>query len=73
MVPVGNLPAGLPHYIYYPTPSDDGPKLKEPDVFMGKDLAWLTMFISQCVTWFLGKPQKFTTDRDHVLFATSYL
>src|ERR1700731_1278319 len=70
-VPVGNPPASPPHYIYYPTSSDDGPKLKEPDVFMGKDLAWLTMFISQCVTWFLGKPQKFTTDWDHVLFATS--
>ena len=31
------------------------------------------MFILQCVTWFLGKLWKFTTDRDCVLFATSYL
>ena len=40
---------------------------------MGKDPAWLMMFISQCVTWFLGKPWKFATDRNCVLFATSYL
>ena len=73
MVPVRNLLASPPHYIYYPTSSDNGPKLKEPDVFMGKDLAQLMMFISQCITWFLGKPQKFTTDQDHILFATSYL
>ena len=73
VVPIGNLLAGPPHYIYYLTPSDDGPKLKEPDVFMGKDLAQLMMFISQCIMWFLGKPWKFATDWDHVLFTTSYL
>ena len=72
-MPIRNPLAGLPHYIYYPTSSDDGPKLKEPGVFTGKDPAWLTMFISQCITWFLGKPRKFATDRDCVLFATSYL
>jgi hypothetical protein len=52
---------------------DDGPKLKEPDVFTGRDPAKLAPFISQCIHWFLAKPRRYTNDRDQVLFAASYL
>src|SRR4051794_6414795 len=40
-------------YIYYPVGTvEPGPKLKEPDVFTGRDPTKLTPFISQCVHWF---------------------
>ena len=52
---------------------DEGPKLKEPDVFNGKDAAKLPVFISQCVQHFLAKPNRYQTDRARVLFATSFL
>lgn len=52
---------------------DEGPKLKEPEVFNGKDAAKLPVFISQCVQHFLAKPNRYQTDRARVLFATSFL
>jgi hypothetical protein len=74
--PPGNVPpGGQPYYIYYQLPqqNDDTGKLKEPDVFTGKDSAKLPSFITQCTHWFLAKPRKFPTERDRVLFAASYL
>jgi hypothetical protein len=52
---------------------DEGPKLKEPDVFSGKDAAKLPIFVSQCVQHFLAKPNRYQTDRARVLFASSFL
>ena len=52
---------------------DEGPRLKEPDVFNGKDAARLPVFISQCVQHFLAKPNRYQTDRARVLFASSFL
>lgn len=64
----------MPYYVYYPMAQDtDGPKLKELDVFRGKDPAKLTPFISQCIQWFYAKPRKFPGNREKVLFVASYL
>jgi hypothetical protein len=52
---------------------NEGPKLKEPDVFSGKDAAKLPVFISQCVQHFLARPSRYQTDRARVLFAASFL
>ena len=52
---------------------DEGLKLKEPDVFNGKDPAKLPIFISQCVQHFFAKPTRYANDRSRVLFAASYL
>jgi hypothetical protein len=67
--------AAQPYYIYYPLPQhhEEGVRLKEPDVFTGKDPAKLPSFITQCAHWFMAKPRKFPTERDRVLFAASYL
>jgi hypothetical protein len=64
-----------PYYIYYPLPQhhEEGIRLKEPDVFMGKDPVKLPSFITQCVHWFMAKPHKFPTEHDRVLFTASYL
>jgi hypothetical protein len=60
--------------VYYLMPSnDDGPKLKEPDVFMGKDPTKLTPFLTQCIQWFLVHLRKFPTSQEKVIFAASYL
>jgi Retrotransposon gag protein len=62
----------MPQYIYLPAP-DDGPRLKDPDTFTGKDPSKLPLFINQCVLFFYAKPRKYATDRDKVLFAASFL
>jgi Retrotransposon gag protein len=66
-------PDPIREYIYYPFQSDEGPKLKEPDVFTGKDSTKLTAFVSQCTMWFYAKPRKFQREEDRVFFAASYL
>jgi Retrotransposon gag protein len=58
---------------YYPPLGDDGPKLKDPDVFSGKDPSRLTPFLTQCIQWFIAHPRKFSTSRAKVVFASSYL
>jgi hypothetical protein len=64
----------MPYYVYYPMPSmDEGPKLKEPDIFMGKDANKLTPFLTQCIQWFIARPRKFQSQQDHVIFVASYL
>jgi hypothetical protein len=72
--PGSHTPAAQPYYVYYlPQQNEEGVKLKEPDVFTGKDSAKLPPFITQCTHWFMAKPRKFPTERDRVLFAASYL
>src|SRR5271169_5818472 len=59
--------------IVYIQSTEEGPKLKEPDTFSGRDPAKLTPFITQCYHWFLAKPKRYESGRDRVLFAASYL
>jgi hypothetical protein len=47
--------------------------LRSPDVFTGRDPTKLIPFISQCLLWFTARPYSFSTQRDSVLFASSYL
>jgi Retrotransposon gag protein. len=49
------------------------PSLRSPDVFTGRNPARLIPFISQCILWFIAQPYGFLTQRDSVLFASSYL
>jgi hypothetical protein len=67
--------AAQPYYIYYPLQQhhEEGVRLKDPDVFTGKDPTKLPSFITQCTHWFMAKPRKFPNERDKVLFAASYL
>jgi hypothetical protein len=56
-LPGGDVVGANPQH---PMPSmDEGPKLKEPDVFMGKDANKLTPFLTQCIQWFIAQPRKF--------------
>ena len=52
---------------------DEGPKLKDPDTFSGRDPSKLPLFITQCTHTFVAKPTRYAAERNKVLFAASYL
>jgi hypothetical protein len=52
---------------------EEGPKLKEPNMFTSKNPEKLNPFITQCCHWFLTWPQRYAANQDKVLFAASYL
>ena len=67
-------PSGQPpSIVYLPLQQSEGPKLKEPDIFTGRDPTKLSPFIAQCVHWFIAKPRAYSADRERVLFTASYL
>jgi hypothetical protein len=69
---LGMLPQ-LAVYYYQMPPQYEGPKVKDPDVFTGKDPMKLPTFLGQCAMAFLAKSSQFQNDRDHIIFAASYL
>jgi hypothetical protein len=67
------MPQQLAVYYYQMPPHYEGPKVKDPDVFTGKDPMKLPTFLGQCAMAFLAKSSQFQNDRDCIIFAASYL
>jgi hypothetical protein len=60
-------------YYYQMPPHHEGPKVKDPDIFTGKDPTKLPTFLGQCAMAFLAKSSQFQNDRDRIIFVASYL
>jgi len=66
-------PPYLPHFVAPQGSLDEDSETAKPDKFTGRDPSKLRPFIVSCVMAFDSRPRKFTTDRQRVSFAASYL